>query len=209
MGERNRLGREIHDGIAQQLAFLKMQVGWLRRTPERVDAPQLERIEKGLEMALIEARHAIATLRAEPSDASTGEMIAAYLEEFGQVSGLNVEIDRSDGLPEVAATARVELLRIVQEALNNVRKHALADNVRVSICPDTSGVRIDIRDNGSGFETGQDLEGHFGLSIMRERAESVGGTLEIESAVGEGTCLHVWIPASDTTSGFAQRLLGR
>lgn len=195
--ERSRLAREIHDGLAQHLAFLKMRVAWLKRSPNSVGVEQLSDIEGVLETALIEARHAITTLRAQPEGASMMDAITDYAEEFGQVSGIKVSVTIDGMLPSVGPKVRVELLRVVQEALNNVRKHAHAQDVRILIGEREGGIAASIEDTGAGFDATRTLEGHFGLEIMRERAESVGGTIEIDSREGSGTRVSVWVPRSE------------
>lgn len=196
--ERSRLAREIHDGLAQHLAFLKMRVAWLKRSPSSVGVEQLGDIEAVLETALIEARHAITTLRAQPEGASTMDAITDYAREFGQVSGMAVEVTTTGSLPGVGPKVRVELLRVVQEALNNVRKHAHAEVVHLHIAARDNGIEVTIEDNGTGFDATRTLEGHFGLEIMRERAESVGGTIRIESRCGAGTCICIWAPGTES-----------
>lgn len=198
--ERSRLAREIHDGLAQHLAFLKMRVAWLKRSPSLVGVEQLGDIEAVLETALIEARHAITTLRAQPEGPSTMDAITDYAREFGQVSGMEVEVTSTGLLPEVGPKVRVELLRVVQEALNNVRKHADAKAVHLRIAARGEGIEVTVEDNGSGFDATRSLEGHFGLEIMRERAESVGGTIRIESQSGAGTCVCIWAPGVELTT---------
>ena len=198
--ERSRLAREIHDGLAQHLAFLKMRVAWLRRAPSSVSARQLQEVEAVLETALIEARHAITTLRSELQSASCAEAIARYAEEFGQVSGLQVMVTGDEHVPEVGPKTRVELLRVVQEALNNVRKHAHANNIWIELKADQRGIEVMIRDDGTGFSSLQSEQGHFGLEIMRERAESVGGQLLLASTPNSGTEVRVWVPSRDMAS---------
>ncbi len=191
--ERSRLAREIHDGLAQHLAFLKMRVAWLQRSTEPVEHKSLQDIETVLETALAEARQAISTLRAEPSGASIAEAICEYARQFAQLSDLKVTIDADHNVPEVAPRARVELLRVVQEALNNVRKHAHSTAVQVQIQRWADSLVVCIQDDGSGFPPGQERGGHFGLDIMTERTESIGGSLEVTSSPGTGTvvCIHV------------------
>lgn len=196
--ERARLAREIHDGLAQHLAFLKMRVAWLKRSPAALDVGQLSDLESVLETALTEARTAITTLRAEPEGTSTAEAISGYATEFGQVSGLTVHVDADDDIPEVGPKARVELMRVVQEALNNVRKHANAENVIVRIAHEREGVEVCVHDDGAGFSLKQELQGHFGMDIMNERAQSIGGELEVTSAPQRGTRVRVWVPVSET-----------
>lgn len=200
--ERSRLAREIHDGLAQHLAFLKMRVAWLKRSPSSVGIDQLSDIEAVLETALIEARYAITTLRAQPTGASTMDAITDYAREFGQVSGMAVEVTTAGALPDVGPKVRVELLRVVQEALNNVRKHAHARAVHLGIAARGNGIEVTIEDNGSGFDATRSLEGHFGLEIMRERAESVGGTIRIESRPGTGTSICIWAPGADSQTNI-------
>jgi signal transduction histidine kinase len=172
-----------------------MRVSWLRRAPATIDVSELADIEGVLETALIEARHAITTLRSEPEGTSTIEAIQAYAEEFSQVAGLAVQVALDNDVPEVGAKTRVELLRVIQEALNNIRKHARAARVLLDIHPLDGGVRVVIEDDGTGFGVDQTFEGHFGLQIMRERAESVGGSLQVRSETQAGTQVAVWVPA--------------
>lgn len=192
--ERGRLAREIHDGVAQHLAFLKMRVAWLRRSSGGVTDEQLMQIESVIERALTEARYAISTLRASPMGGSAAEAITQYAAELSEVSGLPISVQPPATDVEITPTAGVELFRIVQEALNNVRKHAQAKRVEIRMASRDSGLEIEIEDNGTGFTEGSDALGHFGLQIMEERANSVGGWLRVESAPREGTTVRVWVP---------------
>jgi signal transduction histidine kinase len=201
--ERSRLAREIHDGLAQHLAFLKMRVSWLKRSPAALDVGQLIDLETVLETALTEARTAITTLRAEPEGTSTSEAIASYATEFGQVSGLTVEVDEEGEVPEVGPKVRVELMRVVQEALNNVRKHANAKNVIIHITGHNGGMEVSIHDDGAGFSLKEELQGHFGMDIMNERTQSIGGQLDVVSAPRRGTNVRVWVPAQETSAPHA------
>lgn len=202
--ERSRLAREIHDGLAQHLAFLKMRVSWLQRSNAPIETKQLKDIESVLETALIEARHAITTLRADVQSTTTHEAIQGYAEEFGQVAGLRVAVEGAEDMPEVGPKARVELLRVVQETLNNIRKHAQATEVTVSMSHDDSGVEVSVRDNGHGFQVDQTLEGHFGLQIMSERAQSVNGRFEVVSTPGTGTLVRIWVPRQEAETADAE-----
>jgi signal transduction histidine kinase len=192
--ERSRLAREIHDGLAQHLAFLKMRVAWLQRSSASIEMKHLHDIEGVLATALTEARQAISTLRSDTGATTTPEALASYLEEFGRVSGLKLEVRQDDQLPEVGPKVRVELLRVVQETLNNVRKHSGATNVDVEMTSDEEWFTICIQDNGKGFDPSSTPAGHFGVAIMRERAESVGGTFEVSSVRNQGTRVKVAVP---------------
>jgi two-component system nitrate/nitrite sensor histidine kinase NarX len=202
--ERSRLAREIHDGLAQHLAFLKMRVAWLQRSEASVEMKQLHDIEGVLATALAEARQAISTLRADSGATTTAEALMQYVEEFGRVSSLEVELHPDEHLPEVGPKVRVELLRIVQESLNNVRKHAGATKVKVQLTSTPGHLVIRIEDNGKGFDPGRTPEGHFGVAIMRERAESVGGTFKVSSNAGKGTHVEVSAPVPNVDD----RLIG-
>ena len=91
----------------------------------------------------------------------------------------------------------MELFRILQEAFSNARKHARAERVSLSFEKEDSLVRIRIQDTGKGFDPSQPVgEGHFGLRFMRERAEQIGGSLRVDSAPGEGTCVVLEIPVN-------------
>jgi two-component system nitrate/nitrite sensor histidine kinase NarX len=97
---------------------------------------------------------------------------------------------------ELAPTVGLQLLRILQEALANVRKHARVERVRVSVARDEGWIVAGVADEGVGFDGSTPLgESHFGLSIMRERVESVGGEITIESRPGAGTRIEVRVPA--------------
>lgn len=191
--ERARLAREIHDGVAQYLAFLKMRVAWLRRLGRPVTPEQLEEIGKALDSALTETRYAISTLRADTGSVPLADALRVYAEEFGRVTGTAVTVSAHMGCPEPGAEARSELLRILQESLTNVRKHAQATSVAVDIRPAAGGIAVHIADNGTGLPEEAESAGHFGLAIMRERAESIGGHLSVESGC-PGTTVRVWIP---------------
>src|SRR5579872_329774 len=199
--ERSRLARELHDGLAGHLAFLKMRVGWLRGSAEPVEPAALQEVEDVLAVALTEVRQAIAALRAGGDETTpVGDMIARHAAEFGQMSGLGIRVVQDVDLPAVGPRVRAELVRIVQEALNNTRRHAEATGVEVEIRARRAGLEVTLRDDGRGFGAHAGGRGHYGLAIMRERAESIGGTVEIQSGEGEGTMVRVWAPALSVES---------
>jgi signal transduction histidine kinase len=120
-----------------------------------------------------------------------------YVEHWRQQSGLEAEVEIAANLNSLSPLVELQVLRIVQEALTNVRKHAGAERSWVT-CVETDGrVVLEVRDDGSGFdpEARQRSEmPRFGLAIMRERAESIGATFAIESAVGQGTRVRMELP---------------
>jgi signal transduction histidine kinase len=118
---------------------------------------------------------------------------------------VSVHVVHDTQVPEVGPRARVEVLRIVQEALNNARKHARASRIDIQVRARGRGVEVTINDDGSGFDTGQREPGHFGIEIMRERAESIGGHFDLTSSTEGGTRVRVWVPALETPGGSDRR----
>ncbi|MFQ6000124.1 MAG: GAF domain-containing protein [Anaerolineae bacterium] len=204
--ERERLAREMHDGLAQTLGYLRLR---LQIAGQQISSGQVEEgrlalaeIERTAEEAYADAREAIADLKMVISKgADFVSALEEYVEEFGLqnrmearfVSGLGEEI-------RPTTPQAVQLIRIVQEALSNVRKHAQATTVWVKLAKEGNSILLAIEDNGQGFDTHQvkrHKDRHYGLDIMRERAESLKGRIEIYSAPGEGTNLVVKIPLEE------------
>jgi len=194
--ERARIARELHDTLEQELAGIGMQ---LDLAASRI-ATQPERARQPVEMALqmlrrsqAEARRSIMNLRSGLLDqqdlAQALHELAPTLKRPGRPP-VDIEIT---GTPRKLATSlEHNLLRIVQEALNNIFKHAGATEVRVRLDYEAECIRLEIQDNGSGFEP-QNAGGgaHFGLRGMRERAGKVGGKFTVESAPGAGTRITI------------------
>jgi two-component system nitrate/nitrite sensor histidine kinase NarX len=199
MAERNRLAREIHDGLAQTLGFLKLQTAQMQNYVKQGEIDSLKeslRIAHNiLAEAYLDVRQAIDGLRLIPRE----EGLLAWLEqtvvEFKENSGLQVNLidvqDTNALVPEV----QVQLIRIVQEALSNVRKHAQATQVWIS-CRIVSGELIlEVRDDGRGFSP-EDIPGpsRYGLQGMRERTELIGAEFQVISCPQEGTTVRVRLP---------------
>jgi two-component system nitrate/nitrite sensor histidine kinase NarX len=146
--------------------------------------------------ACYDVRESIDGLRTRLADnAGLIPTAATYLHEFGQRAGLATEYGVSDNELRLLPAVETEVLRIIQEALTNVRKHAQARQVRVNIRADDGMARIEIADDGCGFDVARLNEAqHFGLRIMRERAERLGGSFELTSAPGNGTQVIVRVP---------------
>lgn len=203
--ERARIARELHDSLAQALGFLNLKTDILEGTIKRHEWEQaqaeISEVRRVVREACYDVRESIDGLRTRPSE-GTGLIptLAAYLHEFGQRSGLLTVFNASEGELALAPAAEIEVLRIVQEALMNVRKHAQAKCVQVTIQAQAGLARIEIADDGRGFVYKQQEEPqHFGLRIMRERAERIGGTCQVESAPGQGTRVIVQVRQHDKT----------
>jgi len=182
---RRRLARDLHDGIAQHLAFIASQSHRLKEA-HRPDVAAL--VGDAANRALDESRAAIGVLSRQ-SDETLGEALAATVGDLAGRSSARVDIDVDDSVtvnPEVQET----LLRIAGEAVNNSLRHGDASTICVSLEYD-DGLALRISDDGAGFDTGNGRRGGFGLDSMRARAREVGAALSIESAPGRGTSVEV------------------
>ncbi len=194
MQERAMLANELHDSLAQTLASLRFQVRVLDDTLHGTDDAavwtELERIESSLEEANTELRELIRHFRAPVHRRGLIPAISAAVSRFRKESRINTFFQNRWDEIDVPDEWEVHVVRIVQEALANIRKHSRADNVRVLLNRDGPAYRVLIEDDGEGFagDNGTDLlDDHFGLSIMRERAAVIGAELKVESEAGEGT----------------------
>lgn len=205
--ERERLSREMHDGLAQTLSLLSMQVGQARSLLHSGDAQgvgnELREISRVIDAGYEEVREAITSLRlTAPMGPGWLDWLQDYVYEFGLRHDLSAELQLSpDQAPVILPPFQeIHLTRIVQEALNNVRKHAQASQVQMALLPNGSKLRLRIVDDGRGFDVGwaQSRQGRYGLSTMRERAELLGGSLHVESVPGKGTTIIVEIEPDGT-----------
>jgi signal transduction histidine kinase len=185
--ERRRLARELHDGVAQELAFIRRRAGRLAELPEGIE------ILSAAERALEDSRRAIEALAP-----SAAEPLHVALERYGArlavECGVEVQVNARCAT-EVAPEVRAELLRIVAEAVRNATQHGGARHVRVDLVGPPLSVRV--MDDGSGFVSGASSGlgvAGYGLIAMRERAELVGGRLSLESVPGAGTLVQVVLP---------------
>jgi len=199
--ERRRIARELHDGVAQSLGYLNLktrQVSDYVSSQNTVKAlTELNDIRKVVQDTYEDIRESIDQLSAEMRNLPMIPAMANYIREFGNNNGLKVRFDYPRPFPELSPVAELQLFRIAQEALTNVRRHAQATEVDVTLENSKGAVEMLVRDNGKGFIL-DDLEekppGYHGLNIVKERAEMLGGTLSISTAPGEGTALMVSLP---------------
>ena len=204
--ERDRLGRELHDGLGQVLGFISLKAAAMATLIQRGQIAQAEQAANELSQvaqnAYADVREAILGLRATVS-ASVGlestlrEYLHRYQRDWNITTELRIE---TDAPTRFAPSTEIQLLRIIQEALTNVRQHAQAHHVVVQFEKESDGVRILIQDDGCGFDPSQPRHEHFGLQTMRERAESFGGKLRIDSVPGRGTQLTIDAPTQSERS---------
>jgi signal transduction histidine kinase len=203
--ERERIARELHDGMAQLLGYVNTKAMAVRLNLQKQRTAEAEKnllqLEEAAQSLSADVREAILGLRAT-SQVGDGFkiLITDYANQFTRLSGLSIQVEIPDNLAALplAAEAELQLLRISQEALSNVRKHAKARQVLIQMDqPDEHRLRLLIKDDGEGFDRRHpktDKHLHFGLHTMAERAESVEGTFELVSAPGQGTSIIVTLP---------------
>lgn len=201
--ERLRLAHEMHDGLAQVLAYVNTKAqavqGFLRHGKSQEASDQLNQLAAAAREVYADVREGILGLRVTSSALATlPETIRDYVDRWTGQTGIaaEVEVDRKLRL---STAVELQVFRIVQEGLANVRKHSRADAVSVRCSGGDGAVRVVITDNGIGFRPealGRAEFPRFGLATMRERAESLGGQLVIHSTPGEGTRVEAEIPLS-------------
>jgi signal transduction histidine kinase len=186
LDERRRVARELHDGLAQELVFLRTEASRLR------GAEGAEGLVPAADRAIEEARAAIATLN-RPLDEPLGESLRQSAQAVAGRAAVSVVLE-DDGPDEVAPEVRFALSRLVREATGNAIKHGGAAKVTIRL-DGVDGLRVDVRDDGAGFDTTAPVrEDAYGLLSMRERAEALGGRFDIVSQPGSGTTVSVRLP---------------
>jgi signal transduction histidine kinase len=203
VAERERIAREMHDSLAQILGVTHLRIVALGSRPEIASLPkavaELADLATLTEEAYRDVREAILGLR-EASRVDRGfiDSLGAYLEKYSRQSGIPATLETSiDGELALPPRSELQIIRVIQEALTNVRKHGAATSVAVRLSEGPEGTTIAIVDDGCGFDVAETLLGRegFGLHTMRERMELVGGTLTIDSAPGRGTRIIAVMPS--------------
>jgi signal transduction histidine kinase len=189
--ERRRLAREIHDGIAQELASLGYLVDDLQARAKDADSRSLAiTLRKEVTRILSDLRHSIFDLRSDvPDDVGIGTALAGYARQVGSQTGLTVHLVHEESHERLRPEVEAELLRIGQEAITNVRKHSSARNLWVTVAVNPPSARVQVADDGVGL--GVRARDRYGLDIMAERARRVGATLLIENRPEGGTVVDV------------------
>jgi len=203
--ERQRLSRDIHDGIAQTLSALRWQAQLLTRRLRAmgIELEEIKQLEVLTEKARLDTRESIELLRSYNGGGFLPNL-RGYLTQLGQENKLIFHIETEDNQLRLGAPAELELMRICQEALSNVKKHAGAGHVDIKVKSVDNHFEVSIADDGCGFDAlayyqgGMQTMGH-GLAVMQERAESIGGKLRVLSLPGKGTEVQVEVPANNQT----------
>ena len=192
--ERARLAREIHDGLAQELWYAKLKQSRLAQSAAFTgDTKRLsDEVAGALDNALAEARHAIAAMSGGAESGPLLDVLERQVDDFSDRFAIRADFSHDGPEPDIGPRARAEVVRVVQEALTNVHKHADATVVRVTVASGDA-LRIGVVDNGRGFHP-ESVDGGFGLDSMRQRAALIGGTLSISSQPHDGTRIELVVP---------------
>jgi signal transduction histidine kinase len=199
--ERKRIARELHDETSQSLAALAMGIDASAEAIRSGAQPRLDEVKAIATRTLEDVHRLIFDLR--PSvldDLGLLSAIEWYADRTLRKRGISVRCEFEEPLEKLSPEMETALFRICQEALSNVARHAEADSVLVELGMDDSGLRVSVEDDGRGFDPDEPVTDekrkHWGLLGIRERAELLGGSATIESAVGKGTRVEVRIPIS-------------
>jgi signal transduction histidine kinase len=195
--ERSRLARDLHDGLAQELAFIRSQTAAMAAG---MAVPGMERhLSAAAERALAESRRALEALS---GDVAEGEPLAGALrraaEEVAVRAGAAVEVHAEDALA-VSAEVGEALLRVTREAANNAVRHGGARTISIHLRCDRSQLLLTVSDDGTGFDP-ETVQRGYGLRSMRERVEALGGQIEVRSQPGKGATVEV---------NLSERIAGR
>ncbi|HEX2923969.1 MAG TPA: sensor histidine kinase, partial [Chloroflexota bacterium] len=200
--ERYRLAREIHDGPAQILANVALQLEYISKlaTREPVRArDELTNIQRDLRMAVGEVRRFMYDLRPPAlAQQGVGPAVESHCQRLAERFGMKVQVQWESTLP-FAPSHDTAVFRMVQEALQNVVKHAQATEVQVRAVDKDSTIEVSVSDNGKGFDATQVRKldpKHFGLAGMRARAQQIGATLDVTSTPGSGTTIYIRVAAA-------------
>ena len=209
--ERRRLAREIHDGIAQELASLGYVVDEISATAADNDQPgivaDLTELRHQMTRIVRELRLSIFELRTEVDrHGGLGAALSDYLRTIGTTSGFTVHLTLDESSRRLPAEAEAELLRIAQEAINNARKHSTADNLWVTCRVHPPSAELIVEDDGSGLGKGR--EDSFGLEIMRERAARLRAALEVRPREPRGTYVAVTLGSGSANQERDDSLIG-
>ena len=198
--ERNLMAQGLHDSIAQGLTFLNLQAQLLENSLARGDLAQahdtMPLIRAGITESYEDVRELLLNFRSRLEQEDLPGAIETTLNKFSRQTGIRYQFHQAGDGPPLPPEQQLQVLFILQEALSNIRKHADATRVEVSL-QNSGDLELLIRDNGVGFDpelVKSKADQHVGLSIMRERAKRVGAHLDIVPTEGDGVTVRLWLP---------------
>lgn len=215
--ERMRLARELHDGLAQVLGYINMQTHAIDKLLESGDTPaaraELARLDDVARDVYRDVREEILGLRVSLPRQGLVPALRSYLAEYEPMTSTVLRFEVQDGVEscELPPSTEIQLVRIVQEALSNIRKHAGAANASIRISADGDGLTVEVSDDGRGFDPRRSEPTgwpRFGLRTMRERAQAIGGRFELSSQLAQGTRVVVRVPVVQAQEAFRARAAG-
>ncbi|HHB1424798.1 TPA: nitrate/nitrite two-component system sensor histidine kinase NarX [Serratia odorifera] len=194
MEERAAIARELHDSIAQSLSCLKMQASCLQMQGDALPAASLalvRQMREELNTAYRQLRELLTTFRLRLSEPGLLAALQSTVQEFNARLGIAIELDYQLGPRTVPAYQAIHLLQISREALSNIHKHAQASQVRIQVTNQQGEITLSVSDNGRGLPEHGERPDHYGLIIMRDRANSLHGRCDITPRSGGGTEVRV------------------
>lgn len=195
--ERSVIARELHDSLAQSLSYLKIQVtrlqAMLGRDPARPEADAVvEELKAGLANAYRQLRELLTTFRLRIEGRGLDTALQDTVQEFSQRCGVAIRLDNRLSGVELAANEEIHVLQVIREALSNVEHHAKASHVDIALwLAPGNRLRVRVEDDGSGIGEALSPTHHYGLTIMRDRAASLHGTLNVARRAQGGTCVEL------------------
>jgi len=201
--ERGVIARELHDSLAQALAYMKIQVSRLKalqgtEKQEELAPAIIEELRSGLNSAYRELRELLTTFRLRIDDNGLGVALVSTIEEYAKKHPIKIALDNQVDSHFLNENQEIHILHLIREALSNIVKHAHADHAEVALYLDQySNVHVTISDNGTGIPEDAEKLHHYGLAIMKERAETLNGRVDITDNPGGGTQVAlVFTPAN-------------
>ena len=194
--ERARLARDMHDSVAKSLHGIGLAAAalpaWVLRDQDAASEKAIE-LQHAAESAALEARSVLLNLRTSEQDRPLTELLRQIVDNSNERSGVKASFSVS-GIADCDFEIKRELTGIASEALENVTRHSDAETARIECVGTDSQIVLMVTDDGKGFDTTTDHRGHYGLIGMTERAEVIGGRLELESTPGSGTVVRAFVP---------------
>lgn len=194
INERTIIARELHDSLAQSLSYLKMQVARLERMqakgmPKATQAAVFDELRTGLDSAYRQLRELLTTFRLKLEGAGLASALQQTAEEFSERLGFTVELELDIPPYLLSPSEEIHVLQVVREALANVHKHAQAHWARIAVRFSQAQVVVSIEDDGIGFSSNDSPPMHYGLIIMRDRSETLGGEFTLVNRSEGGACV--------------------
>ena len=200
--ERNLLAQDLHDSIAQGLAFLNIQIQLLQDSLRKGRSEEAEltagRLRAGVQESYDHVRELLVRFRTRVLQADLDSAIRSTLEKFEEQTGIATSFSHHGGGSSLEPAAESQVMHIIQESLSNIRKHAHARQVTVTLLRSPDGLEVAVADDGAGFDPVNEPKlqstHHVGLEIMRERAHRIGGECRITSEPGKGALVRLIVP---------------